>query len=225
MYSMNHISIRLNQVEGFRQKMLDFFSGEDYECVFIISHQGKHKDNPHWHLAVITKCTIQTLRARLHAAVGCKGNKQVSMKKWDGKRKYIQYCLHECKTIDEVNDTIEVNRNYAGQWWTDDELKEMLRLTTVITDNIIQNRPKKVMIEIFERLDMSRGYTDQCLFREIMRYYIDKGDWLPNKHQAERYINYLKMMIAEVRDQVRDDTQNMDYFIDRLYENYFLRTW
>lgn len=219
---MNHISIRLNQCEGFLQKMKDFFQDEDYHAVFCISHQGKNKDNPHWHLGVITKITIQTLRARLKTAVGCVGNKQVSMKKWDGKRKYIQYCLHECLTMEDVQDTIVMNKNYSGQWYSDDELQEMLNLSRAIKNNIIENRPKKVMVEIFEGLDMSRGYTDQCLFREVLKYYISKGDWLPNKHQAERYLNYLKMMIAEVKDQGREDTQNVDYFIDNLYEKYFL---
>jgi len=196
-----------------------FDTGELQE-IFIIKHMGKNQDNPHFHMALKSTLTTQTLRARLKKYYTCKGNETLSVKKWDGKDKFIQYCLHECKTLQEVNDNLLLNTMPSvGQ----EELGELLKKHLTMSLIIKENRPKKVMIEIYEKLDMNRGYTDQCLFQEIMRYYIAKGDWLPNKFQAERYLNYLKMMIAEYRDSTRDDSMNMDYFIKRLYENYFLR--
>ncbi|WP_445775543.1 hypothetical protein, partial [Shewanella sp.] len=134
--------------------------------------------------------------------------------------KYLQYCLHECTTVDEVNRDILQNTFPS---LTQDRLALLLQNHQAIAIVIKEGAPRKVMTELFEKLDLTRGYTDQSLFRIILRYYIDKGDWIPNKFQAERYLHYLKVMLAQHSDLARGDTQSVDRFIDNLYEKYFLR--
>lgn len=54
----NGIMIRVNLQEGYTAKVNDFLDDEDYDCKFVIRHEGKHKDNPHLHIAILTKITI-----------------------------------------------------------------------------------------------------------------------------------------------------------------------
>lgn len=220
----NLLMVRLNIQEGFtaltQRIPQDLFQAGELDAIFVIKHMGKNKDNPHYHIALTTSLTSQTLRARLKIYFGIKGNGAFSLKKWDGDPKFIQYCLHECKTMEDVQANLMMN---TYKFYTPSVLEQMLQNSADIQDNLRKNTPKKIMIEIYNTLSPDRGYTNQCLFRAIMKYYIARGDWLPNKFQAERYINYLRVMINEREDAKRGNTQGVDRFIDELYENYFLR--
>ncbi|WP_445775542.1 hypothetical protein, partial [Shewanella sp.] len=110
---LHSLAIRLTLREGYTELTnkidTDVFAPGELESIFIIKHLGKHQDNPHFHFAVVSSLSTQTLRARLKKYYNCKGNETLSIKKWDGQDKYLQYCLHECTTVDEVNRDILQN--------------------------------------------------------------------------------------------------------------------
>ncbi len=65
--------------------------------------------------------------------------------------------------------------------------------------------------------------SDVILFKYIMRAYISRGDWLPNHHQILRYMNYLRVMRAQILDHTTGNQNHQEEFLDQLYKNYFLR--
>ncbi len=218
------ICIRVNLQEGYSDLINQFLKDDDFDCVFAIRHNGKNNDNPHLHIAITTKLTIPTTRARLKKSLNCTGNKQYGMKKWDLDKKFIQYCLHECTEMDEVHAVITHNRKYGNSiWWDDQILKTLLKQHLVIATNIKANQPHKVMVDIYNTIDWDTCYTDSTLFKYIMRAYISRGDWLPNYHQVSRYMNYLKVMRAQILDNTTGNKNHQEEFLDQLYRNYFLR--
>jgi hypothetical protein len=223
MKNLNGIMIRVNLQEGYTEKLTTFLSNEEYECVFMVKHEGKLKDNPHYHIGMITQATIQTVRARLKQSLETQGNKLYSMKKWDKDKKFIQYCLHECDTMDEVRSAVKINKNYSGIWYSEATLEQLLQASKVIQDNIKANSPHKVMIEVYNTIDWELVRSDRDIFKFIMRAYIDRGDWLPNRYQIERYMNYIKVMRAQILDKTSGDGNAQERFLDGLYDNYFLR--
>lgn len=219
----NGIMIRVNLLEGYSQKVNDFLQDEDYECKFVVRHDGQHKDNPHLHIAILTKITIQTMRARLKKALECQGNKSYSMKKWDTDKRFIQYCLKECDDMEDVRRTVLVNDKYGNIWYDEEQLEHMMKASKVIQDNIKANSPHKVMIEVYQTIDWEECRGDRDIFKFIMRAYIERGDYLPNKYQMDRYMNYIKVMRAQILDSQTDDKNHQERFLDDLYENYYLR--
>lgn len=218
------IIIRVNLQEGYSALINSFLEDEDFECKFVIRHAGKHKDNPHLHISLITNLSIPTTRARLKKCLNTQGNKQYSMKKWNLDKKFIQYCLHECTTMEEVRSSITHNTKYGGStWWDEPTLQQLLKQNLVIQTNIKANQPHKVMVDIYNTIDWEMHISDVILFKYIMRAYISRGDWLPNHHQILRYMNYLRVMRAQILDNTTGNQNHQEEFLDQLYKNYFLR--
>lgn len=162
------------------------------------------------------------MRARLKKALDTQGNKSYSMKKWDTDKKFIQYCLHECDDMEDVQRTVLVNTKYGNTWYDDETLEHLMKASKVIQDNIKANSPHKVMIEVYHTIDWDECRGDRDIFKFIMRAYIDRGDYLPNKYQTDRYMNYIKVMRAQILDSKEVQPIHQERFLDDLYENYYL---
>jgi len=89
--------VRLNDQDGYRQRLLDFFQSMDYPQVVCLRHDGDASDpHSHFHFTVKTTVKPQAFRVRMKTAFPeGKGNGHMSIKPWDGSHDANSYMFHE----------------------------------------------------------------------------------------------------------------------------------
>ncbi|WP_445772280.1 hypothetical protein [Rheinheimera sp.] len=217
------LAIRLNMFEGYEEKLSFFTPGETFESVYGIRHQGKAKNNPHIHFAVESWVSEQTLRARIAKIFdNQKGNKNLSVKHWDGDETYIQYTLKELKDYAHLSEVLVVNSRTGG-FLAVGTLEQLHARSRLVANEIKENTPTKICLKIAEQIIESEiRITDFEIFRQICIYLMTKGKFLPNKFQSERWIIQVKVCIAQIRDGRSGGTKSQEDVISQLYHNYFL---
>lgn len=220
------LAIRLNMFEGYEEKLNFFSPGETFESVFGIRHQGKNKNNPHIHFAVECWTTEQTLRARIGKIFDfAKGNKNHSVKQWDGDDTYIQYTFKELKDYNQLSDVLVINSRTGG-FLAHGDLEKLHQRSRLVAEEIKENTPTKICLKIAEQIIESEiRISDFEIFRQICLYLMTKGKFLPNKFQAERWIIQVKVCIAQIKDGRSGGTKSQEDVISNLYENYFLNRY
>jgi len=88
--------LRLQALEGYREKITTMTLVEDYTALLAIKHDGNTKENPHYHIVIRTKVKDQAFRVRMKKTFpDGKGNGHMSMKAWDGRDEAFSYLFHE----------------------------------------------------------------------------------------------------------------------------------
>lgn len=89
--------LRLNDQDGYKQRLLTFFESLDYTRVVCLRHDGDREDpHSHYHAVIETKVKKQAMRVRLKTAFPeGKGNGHLSLKDWDGSIDAVAYMFHE----------------------------------------------------------------------------------------------------------------------------------
>lgn len=218
------LAIRLNQFDGYAEKLKTFFTpGDTFDAVYGISHKGKTSQNPHWHFAVEAWFPKDTIRARIAKEFSQeKGNKNHSVKEWDGDETYIQYTLKELKDFSNINDVLVCNSRTGGFLMTGN-LENLHARSQMIVDEIKENTPTKICMRIAEMMiENDTRVTDYEIFRLICKYLMKRGKFLPNKFQAERWVLQVKVCIAQIHDAKTTGEKSQEDVIKNLYENYFL---
>lgn len=218
------LAIRLNQFDGYAEKLKTFFTpGDTFDAVYGIAHKGKTSSNPHWHFAVEAWFPKDTIRARI-AKEFCqeKGNKNHSVKEWDGDDTYIQYTLKELKDFSDIDDVLVCNSRTGG-FLMNGNLAQLHARSQVIVEEIKDNTPTKICMRIAEQmLESDIRVSDYEIFRLICKYLMKRGKFLPNKFQAERWVLQVKVCIAQINDAKTSGEKSQEEVIKNLYENYFL---
>lgn len=221
------VAIRIDEKEGYEKLITEAFTpGEEIEGAFCIKHMGKTGRNPHFHLAVWSKVSKATLRARLNQIFNKgSGNGHMSLKEWDGKEKYIQYCLKECSSDDHMWNTIKLNSN-GGHFvmYPPVKLVELRERSAEIVNDIKENTPTQIIGRIAgEFVDNGWNVSDKAIFTRVMKYLMAKGKWvLANKFQAERWVLQIRAVIAQIEDSKDGSEKSQDKLIDDLFQKYFL---
>ncbi|QFR35828.1 putative CRESS viral-like replicase [Mamiellales associated circular virus 1] len=187
------LAIRLNDF-GYLQKAREFFvPGDMFEAVYGIHHSGRKSDNKHWHFAVESWYSKDTIRARIAKEFDTqKGNKNHSVKEWDGSKTYIQYTLKELKDYNDIDTVLLVNARTGGYLMFGD-LNTLHTRSQLIVEEIKENTPSKICMKIAtQMIDGDFQYNDREIFRLICKYLIQKGSFLPNRFQAERWLLQVK---------------------------------
>lgn len=106
----NNYHLRLNEYPGYSQILQDLKNQDRFPLFLTIRHEGKLKENPHFHIVLQTLQKTATLRTFLKSkfTLGT-GNGHMSLKCWDGKDQLIQYMFHEhdCELITQVGVSTE----------------------------------------------------------------------------------------------------------------------
>lgn len=219
------LAIRLNQFEGYEEKLASFFTpGETFDAVYGIKHMGKTSKNPHWHFAVEAWYGKDTIRARIAKEFDKeKGNKNHSVKEWNGDDTYIQYTLKELKDYENIDDVLVCNSRTGGFLMTG-ILEKLHARSQMIVEEIKENTPAKICARIADMmLESDIRVTDYEIFRLICKYLMNRGKFLPNRFQAERWILQVKVCIAQIKDAKTEGEKNQEWLIEGLYKDYFLR--
>lgn len=194
---MNYYSLRLDEKQDYKDFILAM---EEMGKMFVILHQGKRRDNPHFHFAIQTNVKKDAYRKRLKKIfTKGKGNGHMSLKDWDGDEVYIQYLLHECKTLKEVKEKIVLD----SIGYDDATLERLLANSRNIVDGMKANNPVNVVQKIIERLTQEKVYcpTAGLVFHMIMDWYAEQeGKWFPNRFQIDNYITYVQGTMSRIAD-------------------------
>lgn len=214
--------LRLQALDGYAAKFSLVFS-DRFTRVLHVHHTGKKGDNPHYHFCLTTDYKKDALRKYLKGHFDlASGNKHLSLKDWDGSIRACAYLYHEGTPV----------TNLRG--FTDEELSEFKMINVEVKQS--QTKVPQVLQDCYERMctkdlfgnpvytrpatiydihsDNSRQEHRRC-FDILMDLFREKGDWIPNKFQFERYINRVLSMCNGISD------QNYESFKNDIYSQYF----
>lgn len=219
-----NLTIRLNDF-GYETQARAFFTvGDTFEAVYGIRHSGKKSNNPHWHFVVESWYSKDTLRARIAKEFNVhKGNKNHSLKEWDGDDHMVQYTLHELKDFNELYKVLLVNSRTGGfKMFADCQLETLHTRSQIMVADIKENSPNKICLRIAEQvIDGDFRNNTQEIFRLICKYLMLRGKFLPNRFQAERWVLQVQVHIAQITDAQTEGESSQELLIKRLYNDYF----
>jgi len=194
--------LRLQAHDGYQQKFSNVFT-DRFSRILGVPHSGRRGDNPHYHFAFTCDYKQPALREYLkkHFSQG-KGNRHLSLKKWDGDPKACSYMFHEGTEM------------IIQKGFTDDEVSTFKTINANIKEAIKKNAPAKIVEDATEHF-RAKGIdpAHSVLFMWIMKRLRDNGDWLPNKYQMERWI-------MRIQANLKTDVEYKSYLI-RLYESWY----
>lgn len=228
---MNKLAVRLDDRQDYEDLIKNtLILDADIQSIWCIKHLGKSQTNPHYHFAIETKSRSDTFIARFkNLFTKGSGNGHHSRKKWDGKNRYIQYTLKEVKddipleSVLVLNITRTITTEWI-QWYSDEILAKLLADAQNETAEILDNTPGQVCVKIIRHILAQPTFdaSQRTVFDLIFKHYMDKGDWLPNKFQTDRYINYIRYKCFLVKDAESGGTQTQN-FIEVKYQEWYFR--
>ncbi|WP_445779404.1 hypothetical protein [Shewanella sp.] len=215
--TMNTYSLRLDEKQDYKDLILQM---EEMGQMFVVKHQGKKKNNPHFHFAIQTDVKKDAYRKRLKKIfTKGSGNGHMSLKDWDGEMLYIQYLTHECKDINELKDNILINT--IG--YDDATLVDLLARSRNIVDGMTANNPVNVVQKIIVRLTEEKVFkpTPSLIFHMIMEWYgKQEGKWYPNRFQMDNYIMYILGQMSRIADAPSGGNDEWTAFKERMWYKY-----
>lgn len=197
----NNYAIRVQALDGYDNIIQKFFSSERFSSTIRVHHTGKHRNNPHYHLLVVTDYEQQTLRKAMNKVLTkAKGNKHVSVKDWDGKVRAVGYLFHEDTEPDMIR----------GDKFPKTFVDEARELNKTIQEEIHKNTVGKVCDQAtLYFASYGKRVTDAMLFSYLYDHYHKSGEWLPNRYQFERYIVRIRANLAQTKAEVYDHKKQL----------------
>lgn len=177
--------LRLQALDGYMDKFNTVF-GDRFSRVLCVHHTGKKGDNPHYHFALTTDYRSQALRVYLKGHFDlAKGNRHLSLKSWDGDTKACSYMFHEGTEA------------LIQKGFSDQEVEDFKKKNEIIQEKYV--RPHHIVdtcVEYF-RQKGDKHPSKRDVFMYMIKVYRSNGEWIPNKFQAERVINKIKITLCE----------------------------
>jgi len=179
--------LRLQALDGYANKFNEIFGDRFSRCMYVY-HTGKKGDNPHYHFTLTCDYKQPALRAELNKHFNlAKGNRHLSLKKWDGNPKACSYLFHEG------------TEPVVIRGFSEGEVNEFRQANNDIQDDIKDKSPNRMCITMYEKFK-GRNPTKWELFSAIMNECRSNGSWFPNKYQMERWIMKIEGMLTEGTD-------------------------
>lgn len=177
--------LRLQALEGYHTKFESIFTSDRFSRSMYVYHTGKRGDNPHYHFCLTCDYKQPALRAELKKHFDlAKGNRHLSLKRWDGSPKACSYLFHEG------------TEPVVLKGFSQDEVNEFREANKDIQDLIKDKTPHRVLVEVYEKFRGTEPSQFQ-MFSAIMDVCRYNGDWFPNKFQVDRWMMKLQGMLAE----------------------------
>ena len=186
-------AIRVTHNQLYEDHLPQTFPEEEFSEVLGVYHTGKSRTNPHMHIIIKTNILLQTLRKKLKAAwtLG-QGNGHMSIKKFDGARKGYSYMFHE---HERSGFRVVMNRGFTGG-----ELEEFISHHQVTIKSIKDNSPNQILERIAEKLLREKPNKHQYDYDDlgplIWNDLRERGQWMPNKFQMERWLMKLCTLLT-----------------------------
>lgn len=127
-YSIGYF-VRIQQLEGYDDKIRALREYADYTRVLCIAHKGDQRDpNPHYHIVIETNVREKAFWKRIVKTFNKdKGNGHASHKPWDGSISACSYMFHE----DDDNANIVVCKGFS-----DDDIARMKQANAEVKERV-----------------------------------------------------------------------------------------
>lgn len=193
---MQHFFIRLQKLETYPEKLLEFSRLDWVLSMLCVEHNGESSDpNPHYHFTLSTEpLLLPTLRARLNRIFdSAKGNGHLSIKPWDGEIQANAYMFHESPDgapyinkgyTDEQLDTF---RSYNNTVQTIRSQKPTL--TNMITRNLLRQYTEEQFV-----------YTLDQALEDIIQFSIDHNRHVPTPIKIAQIYNTARLTVTRAQE-------------------------
>lgn len=204
--------VRVQALEGHREKITMLTANTDYKVVFAVKHKGKQGENEHFHIIVVTNVAPQAFRVRMKKVFdGGKGNAYMSIKRYDGSEDAYAYCFHE-----DVAELVE-------RKGVTDELIARAKQRNVDVQQEISEAKKKASwtleedaIEYFKNWD--RIPTEREVAERLVRIAFDRNKYVPNPYLARQIIANVRFKLCD-GDVTKEDAV-VRSIVDRIIPQY-----
>lgn len=185
--------MRLNQLDGYGEKVTMMKMCDDYEKIAVVKHRGDSKENPHYHLVIQTSVKAQAFRVRMKKTFpDGKGNGHMSIKEWDGSMDCLSYLFHEEPDCDL----------FMVKGFTDYEVQSARDRNARVQEEISKSKEKaswrleNVVYEHFKKLG-GMYPDDRSVAVEVLLTAWRDGKYAPNDY-------LLKAIVGKILFRLRD---------------------
>lgn len=184
----------MKRADDYPEKIKRFFDPSgvvnlSMQRVLCVQHKGTKSNNIHWHLLFESDYKHDTLRRKLNDIFNAySGTGNMSMKTWDGNIKACSYLFHE-----DSNAIPFINRGFSPE-----EIQTYRDLNNKVQVKLKENSPMShchAICDICIQHDI-RFSDHESIARRVYYYYIERGDWMPNKFQVLRYVKQIQLMLG-----------------------------
>lgn len=199
--------IRVDAREGYADKIGAL--ALQYESVIAVKHEGRTKENPHYHIVIRTNILPQAFRKRMKVAFPeGKGNQFMSIKPWDGAIEAVSYLFHEDPTA-----TLLVSKGATDEYIA--KARVINQKVRVLVQEAKEKASWKLEDDVFQQLDKKRGYDNVAIATKIYLTAFRSGRYPPQGHHC-------KVMTQKIQFRLCDGNEREEEALARLMaENIF----
>lgn len=182
--------IRIQQLDGYEEKIQSLKLVKDYTKILCVRHQGDTKENPHYHMTVAISVAPKAFRARMVKLFDKdKGNGHMSIKPWDGKIECNSYMFHEGDPLAPLKE-IKKKILALAVGYADQEIEEIRKKNVEIKEKVEIAKGKaswkleEIVLKKFQLVDnkYTRNYD---IAREILKTCFETDKYQPNDFQLK----------------------------------------
>lgn len=183
--------MRLQALEGYREKITMLAACDEYRVVFSVRHTGKKNDNPHYHVVIVTSVKAQAFRVRMKKIFADgRGNEHMSIKRYDGDIKAFSYCYHETGV-----------EEFVRKGLTDDQIREFKEKNASIKKEVDKAKDKASWTLEQDCIDYFKEWTHVPTDREVadrlVRIAFERGKYVPNPFLARQIIANVRYKLCD----------------------------
>lgn len=203
--------MRVDAIDGYREKLSMLHTNEDYKSIIAVKHGGNKGENPHFHLVVQTDVALQAFRVRMRKIFDQgKGNGHMSIKYWDGNNDAISYLFHE-----DENTTILVKHNITDETIT--KAKERNRQVNSMVQASKAKAAWHLETIVFEQIEKKPGhYSEATIGQMLILTALRAGKYVPQPW-------HVKAMTQRIQFRLLGDNESEEDFAMRLSRQIFYR--
>lgn len=204
--------VRVQSMEGHREKIQMLTANEDYKVVFAVKHKGKTGENEHYHIIIVTGVAPQAFRVRMKKVFDKgKGNAYMSIKRYDGSEDAYAYCFHE-----------DVAELVVRKGVTDELIERAQQRNKQVQEQISESKQKaswtleQDAIEYFK--DRTQVPSEREVAERLVRIAFDRNKYVPNPYLARQIIANVRYKLCD-GDLTKED-QVVRSIVDRIIPQY-----
>jgi len=195
---MEGFLLRVNDYEGYGERLGMMVSNTDYTKVLCVKHKGDKKiPNEHFHMTVLTQVNPQAFRKRMLKIFDKgKGNGHMSIVPWDGRPEANSYMFHE-EQKGEQSIVPVCNKGYSSEdLKCFSEMNEKIQIEIKLAS---EKASYKLIHMVYTNLKGRKMPTRQIAEEILLTAYRTKL-YVPNDFKLKDFADEVQWMLCEHDD-------------------------
>lgn len=204
--------MRVDALEGYRERIIMLRNVTDYQSVVAVEHQGSTKENPHYHLIVRTQVKDQAFRVRMKKVFDRgKGNGHMSIKPWDGCNDALAYMFHE-----DENAVLVVQHGVSNE--TIAEARQRNQQVKREMEKAKERASWKLEDEVYASFERRKDHDPDAIAKELILLALRSNRYVPNDYLLKAMV--LRIQFRLLKGDVAAEERLAEGIVYRVFHRY-----